>query len=296
MPTTLHVSDVTTTRGARKVIAFSLQSGSNGNCLYVETDGTRLLFDAGISGIEAERRLAGHGRMIVDVDAVILSHEHGDHCRAAGVYSRKYGLPVYVTPTTLQAINSKAAIPNSGRVRHFSAGDVLRFGSVRVETLSTAHDAVDGVAFVVADGRRRLGILTDLGHPFDELSDIVESLDAMFLESNYDPDMLRSGPYPWWLKTRIMSDGGHLSNEEAAQLVAQSGKRFCWVCLAHLSEKNNAPGMAVEAHRRIAGHDQHLSVAPRYSVGELLRVERARPKAIAAQQRSPAPHGSGLRP
>jgi phosphoribosyl 1,2-cyclic phosphodiesterase len=128
---------------------------------------------------------------------------------------------------------------------------------------------------VIEDGGLRLGILTDLGHVFDGLGEVVGSLDALFLESNYDPDMLRCGKYPAFLKKRITGPGGHISNDESANLVAGAGKSFSWVCLAHLSGENNTPDVAAWTHRQIAGSGQKLHVAPRGRMGDLLEVGRA---------------------
>ena len=200
----------------------ALQSGSNGNCIYVEADGVRLLFDAGISGRQAELRLAAHGRDIRDVDALVVSHEHRDHARGMGIYQRKYGMPVHVTRKTLAVSRSRHDLGEFSDLRHYTAGAVLRFGAVTVETVPTPHDGVDGVAFVVDDGRHRLGILTDLGHVFDGLKAVIASLDAVLVESNYDTTMLDEGFYPEPLKRRIRGAGGHLSNVEAAELVRTS--------------------------------------------------------------------------
>jgi len=247
------------------VLAIALQSGSNGNSIYVEADGARLIFDAGISGKRAEQRLAACGRDIRDVNAVILSHDHADHVSCAGIYQRKFGLPIFATAKTLRAAGRYALGPIED-VRHFKAGKSLAFGSVTVETVRTAHDGADGVVFVVDDGRSRLGILTDLGHVFGGLKEVVESLDAVLVESNYDPDMLESGPYPDFLKRRIRGPGGHISNIEAAELLAAAaGKRMKWACLAHLSEQNNRPELALRTHRRILGDKLFLTVAGRYA-------------------------------
>ncbi|MEO1995616.1 MAG: MBL fold metallo-hydrolase, partial [Planctomycetaceae bacterium] len=147
----------------------ALQSGSNGNCIYVEADGVRLLFDAGISGKQAEDRLAARGRDIRKVDALLISHEHRDHSRCMGTYQRKYGIPIHVTRKTLAATQERQDLGEIKDIRHYSSGTSLQFGAVTVETIPTPHDGVDGVAFVVDDGRHRLGILTDLGHKFGEL-------------------------------------------------------------------------------------------------------------------------------
>ncbi len=254
-----------------RMVTFSLQSGSNGNSIYVEADGVRLLFDAGISGAEAERRMAVHGRDIRGVDALILSHEHIDHVRCAGVWQRKFGLPLYVTRRTFEAID--CGIGPLHDVRHFTSGDVIEFGPMSVHTLKTPHDAVDGVAFVVRCGQTRLAILTDLGHPFAELAMILENVDAAYLESNYDPQMLDEGPYSPQLKARIRGDGGHLSNDEAADLVWRLNRRRPnWIAAAHLSAENNRPELALAALAGRIGRDYPLHLAGRDGVSPLLVV------------------------
>jgi phosphoribosyl 1,2-cyclic phosphodiesterase len=250
---------------------ISLQSGSSGNCIFVETKGVRLLFDAGIGGNEAARRLAAHGRDMRTVDALIISHDHGDHVRHAGVYQRKFGLPIYVTAKTLSVAEEKLPLGPVHDVRLFMAGGKIRFGDVTVETIPTPHDGADGSAFVVVSGEKRLGILTDLGHVFEELVPVVASLDAVFLESNYDPVMLSKGSYPAFLKRRIQGPEGHISNIEAAELL-QAGKRLKWACLAHLSKNNNHPSVALGTHRKILQDPLTLYAASRHTSSAVLTI------------------------
>jgi phosphoribosyl 1,2-cyclic phosphodiesterase len=253
------------------MMAIALQSGSNGNCIYVESCGVRLLFDAGISGIAAERRLAAHGRDIRSVDAVIISHDHADHAQFAGVYQRKYGLPLFITEKTLDAADKRCGLGRLRAVEIFKAGDAITFGSVSVFTISTPHDGEDGAVFVVASAENRLGIMTDLGHVFEGLSREVASLDAVFMESNYDPSMLAAGPYPAFLKRRIKGPGGHISNIESAELL-RSAKRLRWACLSHLSEQNNDPDVALKTHRSVLGRELKLYTASRYSATGLFHL------------------------
>jgi len=253
------------------VLTFSLQSGSNGNAIYVEADGWRLLFDAGITGAMAERRMAVHGRSMRGVDALIISHDHIDHIRCAGVYQRRFGLPIYMTQRTQAACWCN--LGRLGDVRYFRSGDCLSFGRVLVHTIPTAHDAADGVAFVVECDGKRLGILTDLGHPSLELLAVLESLDAAYLECNYDPALLETGPYPKQLKARIRGDGGHLSNHESAALLrACSRKRPQWIAVAHLSHENNTPDLAIGAQHSAVGRDYPVFHASRYATSEALRL------------------------
>lgn len=253
------------------MIAISLQSGSNGNCIYVETNGVRLLFDAGICGIRAASRLEAYGLDIRKVDALIISHDHADHISYAGVYQRKYGLPVYITPRTLYKAESENRLGKLNNVNYFLAGGKLQFGKVFVQTIPTPHDGVDGVAFVISSGCKKLGILTDLGHAFKELFAVISSLDAVFIESNYDPAMLSSGPYPAFLKKRIQGPKGHLSNVEAAELL-QASTKLKWACLAHLSENNNNPHVALKTHFEIVGRRFTFYTASRYMSSGILTV------------------------
>lgn len=251
--------------------AVALQSGSNGNSIYVEAGEVRLLFDAGISGIAAERRLAEHGIDIRTVHGVIISHDHADHVRCGGVYQRKYGIPVHITSLTLEHALSRYPLGHLHDVRIFRSGESITFGDVLVHTVPTPHDSADGSVFIVEAGQKRLGIMTDLGHVFDGLESIISSLDAVFLESNYDPGMLSAGPYPRFLKRRISGEGGHISNIESAELLlsASSGGRLRWACLSHLSEQNNCPDLAIRTHRDMLSDAVDLRVASRYRCSEL---------------------------
>ncbi len=250
---------------------FSLQSGSNGNAIYVEADGRRLLFDAGISGRQARLRMAEHGRDIRRVDALFLSHDHRDHVRCAGIYQRLFGIPIYATEPTICAIGDQ--LGKLKDVRTFAAGETITLGDVLVHTRPTPHDAADGVTFVIEATGRRLGIFTDLGHPFDGLPAQLASVDAAYLESNYDPRMLAEGDYPPELKRRIRGAGGHISNHEAAALLRHCGGRHRWIALAHLSEHNNHPDVALQTHYAILGDAAPpLLVASRYGVSGVLEV------------------------
>ncbi len=258
---------------------ISLQSGSNGNCIYVESNGTKLLFDAGISGIQAEKRLAHHGIDIRDVDALIISHDHADHVKCAGIYQRKYGIPIYTTEQTLKTACSCHDLGRIDDLTFFHPGEAIDLGSVSVQTVPTPHDAAEGCVFVVESHGHRLGILTDLGHVFDSLHEVVSSLNAVFLESNYDPQMLEQGPYPPFLKKRIKGLEGHISNIESAELLCSADPtRLQWACLAHLSENNNDPGLALKTHERIVDHDFPVYTASRYTVSDLLTIGSHNPQ------------------
>lgn len=250
------------------MLTCSLQSGSNGNAIYVEAGGVRLLFDAGISARCAQQRLAEHSRDIRHVDALIISHDHVDHVRCAGVYQRSFGFPVYMTRWTHAATWCKLGRLND--LRYFESGDTLAFNGVSVHSIRTAHDAADGVAFVVECEGKRLAILIDLGHPFQGLQTVLESVHAAYLECNYDPDLLERGSYPPRVKARIRGPGGHLSNVESAGLLRSCGRgRPEWIAVAHLSKDNNRPELAVGAHHEAVGRDYPVYHASRYGCSEL---------------------------
>ncbi len=272
---------------------ITLQSGSSGNSTYVESHGVRLLFDAGISGRQAEERLAEHGKDIRAVDALIISHDHRDHTCGMGIYHRKFGLPVYVTRRTLQATQRRMNLGKVKDVRYFQAGKAIHFDHVCVETIRTPHDAADGVAFVVDDSRHRLGILTDLGHVFPELPQAVATLDAALLESNYDASMLDQGPYPEFLKSRIRGRSGHLSNLDAAKLLKHAaGSQLQWACLAHLSDENNDPELAIKTHRKVLGDRFPVTCADRRVATGVLRITDSwQPSAEAVEsEKADRPH------
>ncbi len=252
---------------------ISLQSGSNGNCFYVETKSTRLLIDAGISARQAACRLAATGREIQAVDALFISHDHSDHARSMGTYHRRFDVPVYATEKTLQAIHRRSRQGVLREVHTFRSGSNIHFRELTIESVCTPHDGVDGVAFIIDDGLCRLGIFTDLGHVFAGLAECIETLDAIVIESNYDSQMLEHGPYPADLKNRIRGPGGHLSNLEAAELLATLNQNnLQWVCLAHLSEKNNHAQLALRTHQEILGKTIPLYVADRYQESECIEI------------------------
>lgn len=224
-----------------------LQSGSSGNCIYVESGGVAVLLDAGITARQVQLRLTQFGKDLDRVRAVVISHGHRDHIGSAGVYQRKLALPVWLTRSA-----SRRTDLDKARCSFFAPGDTLKLEEhLVVETIPTPHDSPHATAFVVSDGKHRLAVLTDLGHPFGRLDSVLDSVDAAIVESNYDSVMLEDGEYPEELKERIRGPGGHLSNREAALLLKRHARRLRWVCLAHLSQHNNAPEIALATYRHV---------------------------------------------
>ena len=250
-----------------------LQSGSTGNCYYVESNSTRLLIDAGISPRQAKLRLQSYDRDIAAVDGLLITHNHSDHCRFVGEYCLMYDLPVYLTGPTLAALKSAVQLSLRPNAICFHAGSSLEIGDFRIHSIPTPHDAAGGVAYVIENSGRRLGILTDLGHAFDGLRQVLGTLDAVVIESNYDESLMASSRYPAHLKRRIRGAGGHLSNTDSARLIHQhASPQLQWVCLCHLSEVNNCPNKALRTHQELLGEKLPLYVASRTKASAMMRL------------------------
>lgn len=249
-----------------------LQSGSSGNCMYVESRGVRLLFDAGLSPAHVEHRLQTIGVSPASLHGIVISHNHSDHVRFATTCSRQFGVPLFITEPTMRASRHFVS-PLGCDIQHFRSGDSIKFGELTVETIRTPHDAVDGVVFSIDDGQHRIGICTDVGHVFDDLRSLVSRVDGLFLESNFDEEMLKNGRYPAFTKRRIAGPGGHIANHEAAELVArQASSRLQWLCLAHISAENNTQAKALAAHRAALGQDLPIHVTSRRRATEALSL------------------------
>lgn len=257
-----------------------LGSGSAGNSLLVEAQGTRVLVDAGFSARELEERLASIDLVPEALDAIVLTHDHGDHTRGAGVFSRRHGTPVYVTERTRLACRD--VFRGDERTVAYRAQHAFTIGGIRVEPFLTVHDAVDpvGIALVDVATGARLGVATDLGRPTAAVQHALTGCDFVVLEANHDEVMLRVGPYPWSVIARISSSYGHLSNRAAARFASDLvHSRLAGILLAHLSNECNDPALAHEVvgtqleKKRWRGW---LQVAKQHQAGELLDVEALR--------------------
>ncbi len=238
-----------------------LGSGSKGNSIYVSDGETAVLFDAGFSGRELHKRMELRGINPETLKGIVVSHEHGDHVKGVGVLSRRYSIPVYITKATSKAL--KPYIRKLYDVVYFEDGKSFNADSLTVQPFAISHDVADPCGFVVEACGKRLGIITDAGKATALVVQRLKQCDMLVLESNFDPKMLEEGPYPWHLKQRIKSREGHLSNFEAKSLleeVLHPGLKR--VVLAHLSETNNKPEMALEVvGRAVAGCSTALEVA-----------------------------------
>ncbi len=224
----------------------ALASGSRGNALLVEHDETLLLIDCGLPLRRLAERLTAVGRDLEAIDAVLVTHEHGDHSRGLGAFARRRSVPIFATPGTARAVDAITAFEP---LRH---GTELRIGSLRIEPFPVPHDAREPSQFVFAAGGRRLGLLTDTGHVTPVIRRSLAACDALAIEFNHDSHMLENGSYPESVKARVGSRLGHLNNEQAAALLAELAHPGLQSVLGlHLSERNNSPERVRAAAARV---------------------------------------------
>ena len=248
-----------------------LFGGSSGNATYVGCDDAQILVDAGLSGSRIIQEMKTVGIDPAGLAAILVTHEHSDHIKGIGILSRKYDIPVYATPGTWQEMMQKIGAIAEKNVRMIEPGQDFFLGSLDVTPFATPHDAAQPVGYTFSLQGVKLAVATDLGSVRDSWVKYVLGADAILLESNYDPDMLHAGPYPYDLKKRISGRHGHLSNDDAGEtaveLVRHGAKQ---IILGHLSKENNFPDLALRSTELIlrqAGivpyEDVQLSVASR---------------------------------
>lgn len=251
---------------------LSLVSGSSGNCSLISDGKTHLLVDCGLSAKKLEEALSKTKINPDDISAVLITHEHSDHIKGADVISRKYNLPVFATLKTHEYMNLKSL--SAGNIKYISSGMDFEIGSIGVCPFSIPHDAKDPVGYNFFFGEKKLSLATDIGKMTEDIMNNLKGSLAVLLESNHDVNMLKNGRYPAYLKRRILSDSGHLSNEDAAKTVLsliESGTRH--IMLGHLSQENNTPTLAyttakqyLEENGVILDKDATLTVAQRFEV------------------------------
>ncbi|WP_423126288.1 MBL fold metallo-hydrolase [Gaoshiqia sp. Z1-71] len=237
-----------------KLELCALASGSNGNCYYIGNEHEALVVDVGLSARQLQLRMAERGLDQAKIKAILISHEHSDHCRGARVFSKRVKAPVYLTKKTFLAM-SRAQRPEN--VAWFEPDQAFRLGGFEVFPFSKQHDAVEACSFRLSYGDKHVGVMTDIGEACEQVKTHLPLCDAVFLESNYDEEMLMAGPYPYFLKQRVASSYGHLSNEQAFRLVEEyAGDRLQTIFLSHLSGENNTPEKACEVFQSLRGRFQ----------------------------------------
>ena len=221
----------------------AIASGSNGNCYYIGDSEGAILVDAGISRKQVLVRMYKNRLDPFKVKAIFISHEHRDHFKGVRILSQKLGAPVYMTSKTLE--NSWYPDRPSS-VKLFQPGDIVKIGNFGVHTFLKNHDAAEPCSFRIENNRISVGVFTDIGEACDNVKHHLQLCHALFLESNYDENMLWSGAYPYYLKTRVASEHGHLSNKQAKELLSQChNPELQVVFLSHLSQENNRPEIAM---------------------------------------------------
>jgi phosphoribosyl 1,2-cyclic phosphodiesterase len=217
-----------------------LGSGSQGNGTLVASDNTCVLVDCGFSLRETERRLARLGLSAHQLSAILVTHEHADHVHGVGMLSRRYNLPVYLSSGTQRGLRKPLEVAGL-----LGGGQQLQIGALTIDAVAVAHDALEPTQFVFSDGKRRFGVLTDLGSYCESILHSYKGLDALMIEANHCRDLLARGHYPYFLKQRVGGERGHLNNHQAANLVSELGwQDLQHLVLAHLSSKNNLPQLA----------------------------------------------------
>jgi phosphoribosyl 1,2-cyclic phosphodiesterase len=254
----------------------SIASGSNGNCYYVGNDTEAVLIDAGISCREIEARMKRSALSLQKVKAVFVSHEHTDHISGLPQLAKKYSLPVFITQPTLR--NSKLRFEKAC-LNYFAAGEQVVIGALTITPFSKRHDAADPYSFTISSNGVNVGVITDVGRACDNVIAHFSQCHAAFLEANYDEEMLQRGNYPWYLKNRIRSGHGHLSNREALALFQQyRSAHLSHLFLSHLSRNNNCPKLVEELFTTNSG-GVNMIVTSRYqessvySINALSRLE-----------------------
>lgn len=253
-----------------------LGSSSSGNTILVSDSTTNILVDVGLSGRETVRRLQELGIKPEEISAVIVSHEHGDHCRGVGPFVKTLDIPVFITDGALE--NSKILMDPQKR-RRIVAGNCFDINGIQFTGFSTPHDAADPLGFIVQKDGIKIGIALDLGYISNLVLERLKECDGIILESNHDVQMLKAGPYPWALKQRVLSRRGHLSNDSVAEFLKNDfDGKATHIVLAHLSKQNNLPELAkisaqraLEARSSISRAQAKIELADPDRIGRTFR-------------------------
>lgn len=261
----------------------SLASGSSGNCIYIGSDTTAVLVDAGLSGKQLEERLQTFGHTGKDLSGILVTHEHSDHIRGLGVLARKFRIPIFLTEGTKQAVRkmkSLGEIPEE-QIRVVKGDENVELGDLTIHPFRISHDAAEPVGYRVSAGKQSAAVATDMGTYSEYTIRQLRDLDILLLEANHDVHMLEVGRYPYYLKLRILGEKGHLSNVDSGNLLGEVlHDNIRHIVLGHLSEENNYPALAFETvsakvtmgDNPYRAGDFPIHVAPRQEAGEWIRI------------------------
>lgn len=244
----------------------SLYSGSSGNSFFIQSDNTNLLVDAGVSSKKIISALSKFNIDINKIDAILVTHEHSDHTKGLPILSHKYSIPIFINRKTWAALDSASNKISTQNINFFNMLEFFEIGDFKIFPFPIPHDAADPCGFNIFYNNQKISIATDIGHVSENLLNHLKNSTSIFLEANYDPEILKYSSYPYLLKKRISGDNGHLSNEMAGKTIYNlynSGLRNA--ILIHLSKENNFPELAYKTvYNEIANcQGFNLEVAPR---------------------------------
>lgn len=223
----------------------SLSSGSSGNCQYIETDKARIIVDGGFSGKRMEALLSSIGVSPTSLDGILVTHEHIDHVKGVGVFSRRYDLPIYANANTWLGMEKTIGKIKEENIKVFTSEEYFNIKDIITQPINTFHDALEPVGYIFHINKVKISIITDTGIVNDNMKEKIKGSNLYLMESNHDVTMLKEGSYPWPLKQRILSTRGHLSNHDAGRILSDviSGDGEI-ILLGHLSQDNNLPELA----------------------------------------------------
>ena len=258
---------------------YSLYSGSSGNCLLVETSNTKILIDAGESSKKISSALSSVSIEPNEIDAILVTHEHSDHVKGLGTFSKKYDIPVYANSKTWDAMQEQSSKISEKNIKNFTIEENFEIGDLKIHPFKIPHDAVNPCGFNIFNGDEKISIATDIGHMTSTIAHKLEDSSFLLLESNYDPEILKCSAYPYPLKQRIAGPNGHLPNEEAGKTISflmNSGLKA--VMLGHLSKENNFPELAYRTvvdtliQNKIDCAKIKIDVAKRYEPSSMVKI------------------------
>lgn len=250
-----------------------LGGGSKGNSILVESEGARILIDAGLSCKQLGLRMREVGVTPETIDGIVITHEHKDHTQGVEVFTKKYDVPIYINRGAFEILEPK--MKRVPRTCFFNSSEDFEINDLSLSPFSTPHDARDPVGLVVVKNGKRLGIVSDLGYVTHLVRERLRGVNSLVLESNHDEDMLFAGPYPWSLKQRVKGKSGHLSNEDSRKLLEDI---FCTsklnsVILTHLSDTNNRPGLVTSSIGEFLKEKGiSFDIASQHSVSRMMEV------------------------
>lgn len=257
----------------------SLYSGSSGNCLLVQTSNTKILIDAGESAKKITSALSLVNINPSEIDAILVTHEHSDHVKGLGTFSKKYNIPVYANSKTWDAMCEQSSKISDNNIKKFTIEENFEIGDLKIHPFKIPHDAANPSGFNLINNNDKISIATDIGHITSNIVHKLEDSSFVLLESNYDPEILKCSSYPYLLKKRISGPNGHLPNEEAGKIISYlMNYGLKQVMLGHLSKENNFPELAYKTvvekiiENNMDSNKIKINVANRYEPSPLIKI------------------------